>query len=92
MPAQELSSCRVEARGHFFEADPAKPRQDHADVRAVRQIRSRRGLLPQQAPWFSDSEVEVLAFPGAKFDDQVDSTSQALEHGSRRLTFIEALD
>lgn len=35
--------------------------------------------LPKQAPWLDDFETELLSFPGSKFDDQVDSTSQAID-------------
>jgi predicted phage terminase large subunit-like protein len=34
--------------------------------------------VPQQAPWLADYIHEVTTFPSAKFDDQADSTSQAL--------------
>jgi predicted phage terminase large subunit-like protein len=34
--------------------------------------------LPEQAPWLAEYLHEVLAFPNARFDDQVDSTSQFL--------------
>ncbi|XAI96019.1 terminase large subunit [Microcystis phage Mwe-JY26] len=37
-------------------------------------------LLPERAPWLADYEAELLAFPNATFDDQVDSTSQYLEY------------
>jgi predicted phage terminase large subunit-like protein len=37
-------------------------------------------LLPKSAPWLSEYMRELAAFPGGKFDDQVDSTTQALEH------------
>lgn len=36
-------------------------------------------LLPRDAPWLNDYINELIGFPGAKFDDQVDSTTQALE-------------
>lgn len=36
--------------------------------------------LPRQAPWLADYLHELNSFPGSKFDDQVDSTTQALEH------------
>jgi predicted phage terminase large subunit-like protein len=39
-----------------------------------------RVLLPRSAPWLDEYKRELTAFPGSKFDDQVDSTSQALEH------------
>lgn len=44
--------------------------------------------LPQNAPWLQIYLREVLGFPGTKFDDQVDSTSQFLNwvrQGKRRL-------
>jgi predicted phage terminase large subunit-like protein len=34
--------------------------------------------LPQDAPWLGDYLSELLAFPNGRHDDQVDSTSQAL--------------
>lgn len=34
--------------------------------------------LPREAPWLADYIAEVTSFPKAKYDDQVDSTSQAL--------------
>jgi predicted phage terminase large subunit-like protein len=39
-----------------------------------------RVLLPRSASWLDEYVRELTAFPGSKFDDQVDSTSQALEH------------
>ena len=35
-------------------------------------------FLPTQAPWLAEYKKELLSFPGSKFDDQVDSTSQTL--------------
>jgi len=34
--------------------------------------------LPKQAPWLAEYRLELGAFPRARHDDQVDSTSQAL--------------
>ena len=36
--------------------------------------------LPREAPWLADYVRELTSFPGAKYDDQVDSTTQALEY------------
>jgi len=36
-------------------------------------------VLPRHAPWLSDYVAELTGFPGTKFDDQVDSTTQALQ-------------
>jgi predicted phage terminase large subunit-like protein len=35
--------------------------------------------LPRQAPWLAEYLHELTTFPAAKYDDQADSTSQALE-------------
>lgn len=39
-----------------------------------------RVLLPESAPWLDEYTRELTSFPGCKFDDQVDSTTQALDH------------
>lgn len=39
----------------------------------------RRVLLPEEAPWLDEYVRELTGFPGSKFDDQVDSTTQALD-------------
>ncbi len=38
-----------------------------------------RVLLPRHATWLDEYIREITGFPGTKFDDQVDSTAQALE-------------
>ena len=42
-------------------------------------------LLPREAPWLASYLTELLAFPSSKNDDQVDSTSQALNWLSGRI-------
>jgi predicted phage terminase large subunit-like protein len=37
-------------------------------------------FLPKQAPWLEEYVKELTGFPATKFDDQVDSTTQALEY------------
>jgi predicted phage terminase large subunit-like protein len=44
---------------------------------------SGRVYLPSHAQWLNEYVRELTGFPGTKFDDQVDSTSQALEFLSR---------
>jgi predicted phage terminase large subunit-like protein len=39
-----------------------------------------RVLLPSTAPWLADYVNELTSFPGTRHDDQVDSTTQALDH------------
>ena len=35
--------------------------------------------LPRQAPWLDEFRKEIMAFPAAKYDDQIDALSQALD-------------
>lgn len=42
-----------------------------------------RVRLPERAPWLDEYVRELTGFPGSKFDDQVDSTTQALDYMSR---------
>jgi predicted phage terminase large subunit-like protein len=39
-----------------------------------------RVLLPKEAAWLSIYTQELISFPGSKYDDQIDSTSQALDY------------
>ena len=48
----------------------------------------RRVLLPTFAPWLADYVRELTSFPGCKFCDQVDSTTQALEYLRQRTKSI----
>jgi predicted phage terminase large subunit-like protein len=41
-----------------------------------------RVWLPKSAPWLADYVRELTTFPGTKHDDQVDSTTQALDYMS----------
>ena len=45
-------------------------------------------LLPREAPWLAPYISELLAFPHGRHDDQVDSTSQALDYLWRRLSSV----
>jgi predicted phage terminase large subunit-like protein len=42
-------------------------------------------LLPRKAPWLAEYIHELTSFPTVKFDDQVDSTSQALKRLKEQL-------
>jgi len=41
---------------------------------------SGRVILPNEAPWLTEYVRELTSFPGSKYDDQVDSTTQALDY------------
>ena len=50
--------------------------------------------IPAQADWIPEYLHEIASFPRGKYDDQVDSTSQALDwskQGTGRLGYIELL-
>ena len=49
-------------------------------------------LFPKEAPWLADLEAELFAFPRGRYDDQVDSISQALGHESQSYWTKESLD
>jgi predicted phage terminase large subunit-like protein len=40
--------------------------------------------LPEKAPWLEEYLHELITFPNAKYDDQTDSTSQALDWAKTR--------
>ena len=40
--------------------------------------------LPEKAEWLGEYIHELMLFPNGKYDDQVDSTSQALDWMRRR--------
>jgi predicted phage terminase large subunit-like protein len=50
------------------------------------QFESGKVLLPAGAPWLPEYIRELTSFPGSKYDDQVDSTTQALHYMSSNNT------
>lgn len=44
------------------------------------EFESGRVLLPRSASWLEAYKSELTTFPGSKYDDQVDSTTQALDY------------
>lgn len=65
----------------FYKAEAFKPQGDKA-MRMENHsgmIESGRVFIPRDAPWLDTYLYELQAFPNGRFDDQVDSTSQALE-------------
>jgi predicted phage terminase large subunit-like protein len=81
-----------ELRGEGIWASPIKPKSDKV-MRMVAQTAMMEGggvLLPKHAPWLDAYLHELAAFPKGKFNDQVDSTSQALEYIQDRGTWSNA--
>lgn len=46
-------------------------------------IENGRVFLPRTAPWLADYIHEIITFPGSRYDDQVDSTTQFLDYISK---------
>lgn len=78
----------------LYAVRPVKPQGDK-----VMRMHAQTGViengfvyLPKQAPWLEEYRAELSRFPMGKFDDQVDSTSQALawiqKEGQVPLTFL----
>ncbi len=64
----------------FHIARAVKPDRDK-QTRMANQtalIETGRVFIPEQAPWLAEYLHELVMFPNGKYDDQVDSTSQAL--------------
>ena len=64
----------------FYHVQAVKPQRDKA-MRLFMQAAFIEGggmLLPENAPWVEDYILELTSFPTGKYDDQVDSTTQAL--------------
>ncbi len=51
-------------------------------------VESGNVYLPENAPWVNDYIIELISFPNAEHDDEVDSTTQALNR-LRSITAIE---
>lgn len=58
-----------------------KPRIEKLARMQARSVMFETGriFLPREAPWLADYLDELLGFPNRRYDDQVDSTSQALD-------------
>jgi predicted phage terminase large subunit-like protein len=71
---------------HFLPVIPRKPEKDKQSRMAAVAPLFEAGMihLPKIAPWLIEYEKELLGFPGARYDDQVDSTSQYLNWCNER--------
>jgi predicted phage terminase large subunit-like protein len=63
-----------------FAAIVVKPEHDKRTRMAIQAAKIKAGLvvLPKEAPWLEEYEAELFGFPGSRYSDQIDSTSQAL--------------
>ncbi|MFG1209571.1 hypothetical protein V5F79_27360 [Xanthobacter flavus] len=61
-------------------------------LRCMSAFHSMKVRLPAKALWLDDYLAELLAFPGSRYDDQVDATSQAVTFATDFFLGIEKLD
>jgi predicted phage terminase large subunit-like protein len=85
-----LQELEYEVRG-LVGIKPDRDKQARMSVASAK-IEAGQVFLPEQAPWLPDFEAELFAFPGSKYDDQVDSVSQALNHYSERYMWWRLVD
>jgi predicted phage terminase large subunit-like protein len=60
-------------------SDPGSDKYMRPTAESIK-FESARVYLPTQAPWLKEYVREITSFPGSKYVDQVDSTSQALKY------------
>ena len=72
-----------ELKNAGFSAIAVRPERNKKTRMSIQSAKFEAGLVcfPKQAPWLADFEAELFAFPNVRFDDQVDSTAQALASG-----------
>lgn len=81
------TSLIQELKGRVSGVIAVKPEGDKESRMAAVSAKFEAGevLFPESAPWLADLEAELFAFPVGRYDDQVDSISQAL---SQKLSFM----
>jgi predicted phage terminase large subunit-like protein len=64
-----------------------KPERDKETRMSIASAKfeAKQVYLPERASWLVELEGELFAFPGSKYDDQIDSISQALNNGHTTL-------
>jgi len=69
-----------ELKNAGLSAIAVKPERNKQTRISIQSAKFEAGLVffPKQATWLADFEAELFAFPNVRYDDQVDSTAQAL--------------
>lgn len=82
------------ARGELSSVKGIKPKGDKPMRMQAQTAHIENGfvLFPDRAPWLEEYISELTTFPQSRYDDQVDSTSQALEWISIGRTTTGVLD
>jgi predicted phage terminase large subunit-like protein len=88
----EITEMGRALRQHLKRSGPIRPilmtsRYDKEARFLAQSARFESGQVhvPTEAPWYADWPNDLLAFPNGRHDDQVDSTSQALNYLSSKM-------
>jgi predicted phage terminase large subunit-like protein len=73
-----LAELRSKVRG-LKGIKPERNKQTRMSI-ASAQFEAGQVHFPERASWLAELEAELFSFPGSKYDDQVDSISQAINH------------
>ena len=84
----------AELKNAGLSAIGVKPEHNKKTRMSIQSAKFEAGLVffPKQAPWLADYEAELFNFPNVLFDDQVDSTSQALACGHSPFSMLALAD
>jgi predicted phage terminase large subunit-like protein len=76
------SALLMELKQAGLSAIGVRPEQDKVTRMSVQSAKFESGRVrfPRQAPWLDGLEAELFSFPNGRYNDQVDSISQALSH------------
>lgn len=85
--ASGIQLCQDLAADGIFQIKPYDPPAGSDKIMRVHaqtpEFEAGNVLLPKSAPWREIYVKELLSFPGGKYDDQVDSTMQALDYAKK---------
>jgi predicted phage terminase large subunit-like protein len=85
-----FQQLRATLGNRIFKAEP----KDDKVVRAERQtafIDMYHIRVPVDAPWLDDFRKEIVAFPGGRFDDQVDTMVQVSEYADGLMLWADRI-
>ena len=78
-----IQSLRYDGLQAIIAIDPDKDKKTRMHGQTPK-LEARSLILPKTAPWLGDFLSEYLAFPGGRYDDQIDALSQFLGWQSNR--------
>lgn len=73
-----LQELRLRVHG-IIGIKPERDKETRMSVASAK-FEAQQVYFPAQASWLPELEAELFSFPGSRYDDQVDSISQALNH------------